>query len=97
MSAPVETSQRLRPWLRGLLIGPLSLVAACLTMVGAAVWLPEGRAHINNLILPVVLFPLLWTAFLLYACLDKKLARAYAVIGVLVLANVALVTRHLLG
>lgn len=86
-----------RPWLRGLLIGPLSLIAASLTMVGGAVWLPEGRAHINNLVLPVVLFPLLWTAFFLYACLDKKLGRAYAVIGVLVLINVALVTQHLLG
>ena len=92
-----QTSQRLRPWLRGLLIGPLSLVAACLTMVGGAVYLPEGQAHINNIVLPVILFPLLWTVFLLYACLDKKLARAYAVIGVLVLVNAALVAQHLLG
>ena len=92
-----RTSQRLRPWLRGVLIGPLSLVAACLTMVGGAVYLPEGRAHINNIVLPVILFPLLWTVFFLYACLDKKLTRAYAVIGVLVLVNAALVAQHLLG
>ncbi len=97
MNASTQTSQRLRPWLRGLLIGPLSLVAACLTMVGGAIWLPEGRAQVNNLILPVVLFPLLWTVFFLYACLDKKLARAYMVIGVLVLANAALVAQHLLA
>jgi len=89
------TPSRLRPWLRGLLAGPLSLVAACLVMVGGALWLPAGVADVNNLVLPVVLFPLLWTAFFLYACLDKKLARAYAVVGVLVLMNAALVAWHL--
>ncbi len=34
-------------------------------MAGGAVWLPEGAAKVNNLVLPVVLFPLLWTADLL--------------------------------
>jgi hypothetical protein len=42
-----------------------------------------------------VLFPLLWTAFFLYACLDKKLGRAYGVIGAFVLLHVALVAAHL--
>jgi hypothetical protein len=94
MSEAVAPS-RWRPWLRGILIGPLSLVAACLVMVGGALWLPEGEAHVNNLVLPVVLFPLLWTAFFLYACLDKKLGRAYGVIGAFVLLHVALVATHL--
>ena len=33
---------RLRPWLRGVLAGPVALIAACFVMTGGAVWLPEG-------------------------------------------------------
>lgn len=87
---------RLRPWLRGVLAGPVSLIAASLVMAGGALWLPEGNAKVNNLVLPVVLFPLLWTATFLYACLDKKLARAYAVMGALSAVNAALIAWHLL-
>lgn len=85
-----------RYWLRGVLAGPLSLVAACLVMAGGAIWLPEGEAHVNNLVLPVILFPLLWTALFLYACLDRKLARAYGVMVALVAVNGALIAWHLL-
>lgn len=87
---------RLRPWLRGVLAGPVALIAACLVMAGGAVWLPEGVAKVNNLVLPVVLFPLLWTATFLYACLDKKLTRAYAVMGALSAVNAALIAWHLM-
>ena len=65
-------------------------------MTGGAFWLPVGVAQVNNLVLPVVLFPLLWTAYFLYACLDKKLSRAYAVVGVLVIVNAALVAWRML-
>jgi len=87
---------RLRPWLRGVLVGPVSLIVASLVMAGGAVWLPEGDAKVNNLVLPVVLFPLLWTATFLYTCLDKKLARAYAVMGALSAVNAALIAWHLM-
>ena len=90
------TTTRLRPWLRGVLAGPLALIAAFLMMAGSSLWLPEGEAQVNNLVLPVVLFPLLWTATFLYACLDKRLARAYAVMGTLTVANATLIAWHLL-
>jgi len=95
MSA-VPASNPLRPWLRGVLAGPVALIVAFLVMAGGAVWLPAGQAKVNNLVLPVVLFPLLWTATFLYACLDKQLARAYAVMGSLTAANAALIAWHLL-
>jgi len=90
------STSRLRLWGRGVLAGPLALVAAVLVMAGGAVWLPPGEAQVNNLALPVILFPLLWTVFFLYACLDKKLARAYAVIAAFVAVNAALIAWHLL-
>jgi len=92
----VPAPNRLRPWLRGVLAGPVALIVAFLVMAGGAVWLPEGQAKVNNLVLPVVLFPLLWTASFLYACLDRRLARAYAVMGSLTAANAALIAWHLL-
>ena len=42
-----------------------------------------------------VKFPLLWTAFFLYACLDRKLARAYLLMGALFAVNAALIAWHL--
>jgi hypothetical protein len=89
------SNERLRRWLRGLLAGPLALAAAVLVMTGSALWLPPGTAQVNNLVVPVILFPLLWTAFFLYACLDRKLARAYTIVGVFMVANTGLVTWHL--
>lgn len=89
-------STRLSYWLRGILAGPIALVAAFLAMAGSALWLPQGRAEVNNLVLPVVLFPLLWTGLFLYACLDRRLKRAYGVILALVAVNVMLLAWHLL-
>jgi hypothetical protein len=79
------------------LIGPLSLLAACLCMAGGSLWIPPGAAAVNNLALPIVLFPLLWTGLFLYACLDKRLGRAYAVIGILAIANAAAIAVHLMS
>lgn len=84
-----------RAWLRGILAGPLALLAACLTMTAGAIWLPPGDAGVNNLVLPVVLFPLLWTGFFLYACLDRHLQRAFTVIGLVMMVNGLLLTWHL--
>ncbi len=94
MNEPQQPGSRLRGWMRGLLAGPLALIAACLVMVGGALWIPPGTAQVDNLVFPIVLFPLLWTALFLYACLDKKLARAYSVIGVLTGVNVVLLVLH---
>lgn len=81
--------------LRGVLIGPLALIAACLAMAGSSLWIPAGTAQVNNLVLPVVLFPLLWAGLFLYACLDKRLKRAYVVMATIIAANAALLAWHL--
>jgi hypothetical protein len=91
------STERLRRWLRGLLAGPIALAAAVLVMTGSALWLPPGTAQVNNLVVPVILFPLLWTAFFLYACLDKRLARAYVIVGAFAAANAGLLAWHLSG
>lgn len=94
-SAPDEGNRRARAWLRGILAGPVALIAACLVMAGGALWIPPGTAQVDNLVFPIVLFPVLWTALFLYSMLDRKLGRAYAVLGVLTVVNAVLVIIHL--
>jgi hypothetical protein len=97
MESGAMSTVAMKPVLRGVLAGPLALLAACLLMAGGALWIPVGRAQVNNLVLPVVLFPLLWTALFLYACLDTRLTRAYLVIGAVALSNALLLAWHFFG
>lgn len=93
----VASASRAGRWLRVLLAGPLALAAACCVVVGGALWLPGGAAGVNNLVLPVVLFPLLWALIFLYACVDPRLGRAYAIVVAVLLANVLLLAVHSAG
>eukprot|EP01137_Pigoraptor_chileana_P017420 Opistho-2@75469 len=81
---------RPRLWPRVLLAGPLAFVAAGLIMGGGALWLPEGAARIDNLVLPIVAFPAIWAVVFFYACLDRRIGRAYVVVLAAALINAAL-------
>lgn len=74
-----------------MLAGPLALIATCVAVLGGAVWLPKGAAQVNNLVLPVVLFPLLWAGMFLYACSEPRLSRGYAIVGAIIAINFAIV------
>lgn len=81
MSGPdAASSGPLRFWARVLLAGPFAFACAGLVMAGGALWLPRGPAQIDHLVLPIVLFPAIWAATFFYACLDRRLARAYVVV-----------------
>lgn len=68
-----------RRWARGLLAGPVAFVASAVVMAGGALWLPKGAASIDNIVLPIVLFPAIWAAFFFYTSLDRNLLRAWLV------------------
>ena len=74
-------------WPRWMLAGPGAILASLMTMLGMALWLPAGAGGANNLVLPLILLPLIWTAFFLHACLDQRLARVAAVLLVASAAN----------
>lgn len=74
-----------------MLAGPLALIASCVAVLGGALWLPEGAAQVDNLVLPVVLFPLLWAGVFLYACIEPRLSRGYAIVGAVIAINLAIV------
>jgi len=48
-------------------------------MAGGALWVPKGAASIDNIVLPIVLFPAIWAALFFYTALDRKLWRAWAI------------------
>lgn len=102
MSVSATTPDELPPpsrrafWSRVALAGPVVFVCAALVMCGGALWLPKGPAQINNIVLPIVLFPGIWAALFFYACLDRHLVRAWAVMGALSLLHAAAILVHVL-
>ncbi|WP_370305266.1 hypothetical protein [Sinimarinibacterium flocculans] len=90
------SSERRRLWSRVALAGPVVFVCAALVMCGGALWLPKGPAQIDNVVLPIVLFPAIWAGLFFYACLDRRLDRAWGVVSALALAHAALIAAHLL-
>lgn len=83
-----------RAWSRGILAGPVCFVVAALVMAGTALWYPEGAAHINNIVLPIVVFPAIWAALFFYLMLDRKLGRAWTVAVVLLVVNAGLIGQN---
>lgn len=90
MTRPSDAA-RVRKWLRVTLAGPLPPVIAVAIVCGAVTWMPEGVAGINHLALPMIAFPAVWAGLFFHACLDRRLARAYAIHGTLLAVNVALI------
>lgn len=76
MSNQATTTARRRFWGRFLLAGPWTFLAAFVVMASLATWLPEGPGQVDNLILPLVLFPLIWAVMFFHACLTRDLKRA---------------------
>jgi hypothetical protein len=79
-------SMRARKWIRIGFAGPGAFIIALVIMAGMTLWLPQGAAQIDNLVLPLILFPLIWAALFFHACLDGRLARiALVALGLCVL------------
>lgn len=82
-------------WLRALLGGPLAFIASFLVMCGSVLWLPAGAAQVNNLVIPVLIFPLLCTLSFIYILVDSRPARAFSVLGLMVVGHLAMLALHL--
>lgn len=84
-------------WPRIFLVGPLVFLSAFLAVCGASVYLPAGPARIDNVAIPLVLFPAIWALLFFYSYLDSRLIRAYTVVLLVLGANLALVLLHIRG
>ena len=76
---------------RWLLAGPVTLLLAVATLMAMPLWLPAGRAGINNIALPVLLTPLIWAVPFFYAVLAEDLPRTTLVMVGLTLLQAAAV------
>ncbi len=57
------------------LAGPVAFFLSIIVMLGMALWFPKGHAGIDNIVLPMILFPLIWAVFFFYAYLDRNIKR----------------------
>ncbi|MEM1435726.1 MAG: hypothetical protein AAGG11_16830 [Pseudomonadota bacterium] len=96
MSTAVSSGRR-RFWLRFALAGPWTFIASIITMAGMAVWLPAGNAQVDNLVIPLVLFPLIWAALFFSAYMDPNLRRAAWISVAITAVHGALVALRLLS
>ena len=78
------------------LAGPVTFIAAICVMAGGAVWVPKGQAEVDNIVLPLVLFPVIWVVLFFYGCLTTQVKRAYKIIGGVVIVQMVLIALHLL-
>jgi hypothetical protein len=85
-----------RRYVRIVLAGPGAIVVALVVMAGMALWLPGGSAGIDNLVLPLILVPLIWSLLFFHACLDPRLGRVAIVALGLLAVHGALVTHKFL-
>lgn len=79
------------------LAGPATLIIAVLIMAAMSLWLPEGNASIDHLVVPLILFPFIWAAVFFYVILEINPKRMYLVMLLLFLVNGGLVAASIMG
>lgn len=79
------------------LAGPVALLLSILFMASMSLWLPKGAAGINHLVLPIILFPLIWSVFFFYAVMADNKKRMVLVMLSLLLLCGGLVTASFMG
>ena len=79
---------------RVILAGPMVLFCSLLVMGVANLWVPPGEGGVNDIVLPILLYPAIWTALFFYACFERRLARGYAVVGGIVVVHVIAIALH---
>ena len=77
-SSSASAAQR---WARAILVGPLVFLCSLGIMGGANLWLPPGAGGVNDIVLPILLYPAVWTALFFYACFERRIWRGYAIVG----------------
>lgn len=76
---------------RFLVAGPLALLASIAVLAGMPHWLPEGPGRVDNLVFPVILFPLIWALAFFYACLAADIVQAALILCLVIAAQVAII------
>ncbi|MEM8785680.1 MAG: hypothetical protein AAGF19_07480 [Pseudomonadota bacterium] len=65
---------------RWVLAGPVVLIVSRSSMAAIPFWCPKGAAGVDHLVFPVILFPIIWSAFFFYAVMSDRLLTTSAVL-----------------
>jgi uncharacterized membrane protein len=79
------------------LAGPVTILTAVLMMAGMSLWLPEGKAGIDHLIVSLVLFPLIWAILFFYVVLETQPKRLVWVMLSLICGHAVIVALAVMG
>ncbi|WP_040521615.1 hypothetical protein [Aliiglaciecola lipolytica] len=79
------------------LSGPATLIVSLLIMLAMAVWFPAGAGNVNNIMMPLVLFPLIWAILFFYTYLTTNMRRAQWLLAALFVSNSLILTFQFLG
>lgn len=74
-----------------------AFITAVLIMFGMPIWFPAGVAGINNMIIPMLIFPLIWAVLFFYAVLEERLKRVVIILSCLTAVHLLLLTLHLVN
>ena len=81
--------------LRVLLAGPAAILVAILIMAGSTAYIPKGAAELNNIAIPLVLFPAIWAALFFWCSLTERLARCALLLAALAAGHALLIWQQL--
>ncbi|MEM6677506.1 MAG: hypothetical protein AAF675_06505 [Pseudomonadota bacterium] len=90
----IEARPALVRWILG---GPVTVILALLATAAMPIWLPEGAAGIDHLVIPIVLFPATWALIFFYAVMETRPFRMVVVFVAGTIVNLAFVAQALVG
>ena len=70
-----------------------AFVFAVIVTAGANQWIPAGRAGVDHIVIPIVVFPLIWVTFAVMLFAARSRGRAWAIVGGVTATHVALIIR----
>lgn len=71
------------------------LIASTVITAGAATYLPFNE--IDRIGVPILLFPITWTALFVFAVMARSILRVWGVLILLTLVHAGLIYQHLAG
>lgn len=80
---------------RWIAAGPLAFLAALLSMASMPHGLPVGAGGVDHLVMPVVLFPLLWAILIVVPLLPEQPGKVQAAYIAMILAELVLIATGL--
>ena len=79
------------------LAGPAAFLLAVMVMLGMSIWFPKGAAELDNLVLPMIAFPLIWAVMFFYAYLNHSIKRIGLVFAAVAVVHIALLAYHFMS